>query len=380
VLATLLVRISRVVEPTAGFAMTALTWREYALTQPGVILHYLRLALWPSPLVLDYWWPVARTFHEIVPPLLLVVGLIVFTVWAWRRHPAASFVGLWGWLTLAPSSSVLPIADLAAEHRMYLPLVSIVVLTVFGVWHLIRRLPLAGPWRAGVAGALAAAVVAAGAIGTSRRNAQYRSDVSIWRVTVAQRPNNPRAHNGLATALARERRFEDAAVEYAHALRLKPDYAQAHNDAGTSLMTQGKLPEAIVHLSEAVRLSPTYAQALSNLGVALSKQGRHHEANAYLRQALRLDPRNADVHYNVGNALAKQGAFDAAASAYAHALRLKPELAEAHNNWGNVLAIQGHVGEALTHYAAALRIQPHHDGARHNLETLSNAADHAAER
>jgi len=380
VLAMLLTRISRVFEPTAGFAMTGITWKDYVLTQPGVIQHYLKLALWPHPLVLDYWWPVARTFQEIAPPLLMMVGLVGLTAWVWRRYPAAGFLGMWLLLTLAPSSSVLPIADLAAEHRMYLPLASIVALVVFGVSGLLHRLPLAAPWRSRVACTVAVVTVTALAIGTVRRNAQYRSEESIWRVTVAQRPDNPRAHNGLASALTRERRFDDAAVQYAHALRLQPDYAQAHNDAGHALMIQGKLPEAITHLSEAVRLSPTYAQALNNLGIALSKQGHHQEANAYLRQALRLDPRNADVHYNIGNALAKQGAFDAAVSAYAQALRLKPDLAEAHNNWGNVLAIQGQVDDALTHYAAALRIQPHHAGARHNLEELSTHHDYATER
>ena len=360
--------------------MQGITWREYALTQPGVILHYLKLALWPHPLVLDYWWPVARTFQEIVPPLLMMIGLIGLTAWAWRRHPAASFLGIWLLLMLAPSSSVLPIADLAAEHRMYLPLAAIVVLIVFGASGLVRRLPLAAPWRSRMACAVAVVTVTTLAIGTIRRNAQYRSEESIWRVTLAHRPDNPRAHNGLAGAFVRQRRFDEAAVHYAHALRLQPDYAQAHNDAGNALMVQGKLPEAIVHLSEAVRLSPTYAHALSNLGVALSKQGHHQEANVYLQRALRLDPRNADLHYNLGNALAKQGAFDAAASAYVQALRLKPDFAEAHNNWGNVLSIQGQVDDALTHYAAALRIQPHHAGARHNLEKFSVHHDDATER
>ena len=44
----------------AGYALP-LSWFEYACSQPGVILHYLWLAFWPHPLVLDYGWPPART-------------------------------------------------------------------------------------------------------------------------------------------------------------------------------------------------------------------------------------------------------------------------------------------------------------------------------
>ena len=37
------------------------SWLQYALSQPGVILHYLALSFWPAELCLDYAWPVAQT-------------------------------------------------------------------------------------------------------------------------------------------------------------------------------------------------------------------------------------------------------------------------------------------------------------------------------
>ena len=68
--------------PTAGFGLGHLTPWGYAMTQPGVILHYLRLALWPSPLVIDYYgWPIVR---GITPAALVVAGLLGATLWATR--------------------------------------------------------------------------------------------------------------------------------------------------------------------------------------------------------------------------------------------------------------------------------------------------------
>jgi hypothetical protein len=42
----------------------------YAITQIGVVVHYLRLSLWPDSLVVDYQgWPIARSIREAVPEM-----------------------------------------------------------------------------------------------------------------------------------------------------------------------------------------------------------------------------------------------------------------------------------------------------------------------
>ena len=51
----------------AGFWMDKISPWQYALTQPGVILHYLKLSIWPRPLLLDYQWPIARGVQEAWP-------------------------------------------------------------------------------------------------------------------------------------------------------------------------------------------------------------------------------------------------------------------------------------------------------------------------
>ncbi len=119
-------------DPGAGPELHTVTPLGYALSQPGVVLHYLGLAVWPRPLVLDYDWDVAQSAMAIVPPLLLVLAGVAGTAWlAVRRHPLA-FPVLWLVLILAPTSSLFPINDLAVEHRMYLPLAGITVLAAVG--------------------------------------------------------------------------------------------------------------------------------------------------------------------------------------------------------------------------------------------------------
>ena len=68
---------------SAGFAVSEFTWQSYLLTQPGVLVHYLRLAVWPAGLCLDYGWPPAQSLADILGPGLLILMLLGLTGWRW---------------------------------------------------------------------------------------------------------------------------------------------------------------------------------------------------------------------------------------------------------------------------------------------------------
>ncbi|MFQ5494822.1 MAG: hypothetical protein ACE5EX_05535, partial [Phycisphaerae bacterium] len=113
-----------------GLSYPGTTPLQYALTQLGVLTTYLKLAVWPRPLCLDYTWPVARTIGAVAPFALLILPLATVTAWALWKRTVAGFLGACFFLFLAPTSSVVPIKDALFEHRMYLPLASLTVLAV----------------------------------------------------------------------------------------------------------------------------------------------------------------------------------------------------------------------------------------------------------
>ena len=169
----------------AGFSSGVSPW-TYLLNQTMVIAHYLRLSFWPKGLVVFYGWPAPLTFGDVVPYAILILALIAVTIAALARAPAVGFLGAWFFLTLAPASSVVPVAtEVGAERRMYLPLLALVMLTVAGAhaaWKhrpAIRTLDLV-PMLAlvGVAGALAAATVARNREYASRSHTRPNSDRS----------------------------------------------------------------------------------------------------------------------------------------------------------------------------------------------------------
>ncbi|MCC6765946.1 MAG: tetratricopeptide repeat protein [Deltaproteobacteria bacterium] len=370
---------------TAGFAMRDVSLAEFARSQPGVVLRYLRLVVAPRGLVLDYGWPPAKGLAVVAPTLALAAG-IGGILYALRGRPRPRFLVLAFLLVLAPSSSVIPIRDLAFEHRMYLPLAPLVALLVLGAWTAIRRARLGRIRERRVATAAVAIVVVALVALTIGRNHDYRSPHAMWTDVAAKRPANPRAWSNLAQACLAEGRVDDAAAAARRALAVDPSYAEAHVHLGRALADRGARSEAMAHYAEAIRLKPTSADAHNNWGATLADEKRFAEAEPYYREALRLRPGYAEAMNNLAVAVMQRGAWDEATALYAEAMRLSPGYAEPHSNLGNLRIRQGRAAEAIAEYERALALRPDYAEVHFNLALAlaqqgrgAEARAHAAE-
>jgi Tfp pilus assembly protein PilF len=350
-----------------GYGLGMLWW-AYALAECRAVVQYLGLALWPHPLVFDYGFYVP-TGHlaAVVPYALILAVLATVVLFEVKRHPAIGYVGAWFFVILAPTSSVVPIVGSPmAEHRMYLPLASVVTMIVIGAVALGKRLfheqqVVVLGWVVG------GSVVALLTSLTIQRNQDYHSALTLWLDTVENDPNNSRAHSTLGSVLFQAGKVQEAIGHYEQALRIQPDYVTAHNNFGVALVQQGRLPEAIGHYEQALQLRPDYAEAHNNLGIVLMRQGRLPEAIGHYEQALRLRPDYAEAHNNLGIALFRLGKVQEAIGHWEQALGINPDYAEAHNNLGNGLFRLGKVPEAIGHYEQALRIKPDYIQAQSNL-------------
>jgi Flp pilus assembly protein TadD len=367
-------------EDSAGLTGTLTPW-SYAAAQLGIVVHYLRLSVWPHPLVFDYTWRLPESPFAVLPWAVMLGSLVGATLLALWRLPWAGFWGVWIFLILAPTSSIFPIADLAFEHRMYLSLAGVVALVVMGaheaVGFLLRRLETPDALRRWLEVGLAVAVVAMLGAATIRRNQDYRSDLAMWTDTVARRPDNPRAHNNLGIALDRLGRTGEAIPHFAEAVRLKANYVEARVNLADALARQGRNKEAIAQYSQALRFTPDSASARHNLGVVLYREGLIDRAIAEYSEALRLRPAFPEAHHNLGLALAKQGRIDEAIAHLREAVRLRPDYARAHNNLGSLLYQRGQVKEAIAQFAEAVRLDPGSSDAVKNLRAARASLEQA---
>jgi len=347
---------------SAGFH-AAMPWTSYARTQLWAIVHYLRLALAPHPLVF-YYGRMLRTGLTIEGGLdAAAVGLLAagtaIALWRW---PRLGFAGAWFFAILAPTSSVIPVAtETVAEHRMYLGLIPVVAGVVLAGARWLSR-PVA------IAGFLAALVVLGGL--TLIRNRDYGSDLALWRATVRTGPENPVALNNLGEALRTRGQLADAREQFEHALRLDPAYADAGNNLGVTLAALGRPAEAIAVLARTAAIKPDDAEAQLNWGNVLQEQGAFAAATGHYAAALRLEPDRAATHFNLGKLLLQQGRVPDALAQFSETVRLAPEDPEARDNLGIALAETSRSAEAEAQFAAALRLRPNYVQAHNNLGSL----------
>jgi tetratricopeptide (TPR) repeat protein len=284
--------------PSVGFGFAGWPWWRYLMTQAEVVVHYLRLAVIPAPLVLDYDWRAALSPAQVALPALLLVALLGATVWGLLRRSPAAFAGAWFFLILAPTSSVIPIVtEVAAEHRMYLPVAAVIVLVVLGLFTGAQRLPAMRRPVIGRAGLVAAAaVVILFARMTYARNTDYHDFDRIWSATIAERPNNARARNNYATSLLMKGRYAEAEPHLRVAVRENPSLVEAEANLGVALSAQGNLEEGARHLRRAIDLRPDYATAHRNLGETYAMQDRLADALAEYGKALAIARTKGDVN------------------------------------------------------------------------------------
>ncbi|MCP3979203.1 MAG: hypothetical protein GY716_07700 [bacterium] len=233
-----------------GFGEALATPLEYALAQPEAILLYLKLAFWPSPLVVDYgnWlsWEAAGGVGWQLAGVALLAGA---TLWALLRGRVAGFLGFVFFAVLAPTSSFIPISgEIAAEHRMYLPLAAVIALVVIGVE---RAVQMRGAAFSAKARPVLCAVVLLASVmlgwHTVQRNRDYADLVTIWQDALDKRPGNQRAALYLADERARVGDGARAVEAYKHYLRLRPDHVSAHMRLADLLESLGRRGEAQQH-------------------------------------------------------------------------------------------------------------------------------------
>ncbi len=321
----------------------------YALTECRSILIYVRQAIWPASLVFDY----GPDFVAANLPALLGAGVIVvaigLTVHAVYRGRAAGFAAAAFLLILAPTSSVVPVAEQpTAENRMYLPLA---VLVVAGASGLHRGIG------AGLHRGLGVGIAACVAL-TVARNDVYRTTVDLWADTVGKRPQNPRAAFNYGLALLEAGRTHAAALAFERAIHLQPQEAKAHNSLGNALLEQGRVSDALPRFAEAVRLRPGFARAWCNWGTALLAAGDAVGAATRFERAIQLEPMLAEAQLGLGNVWFQQHRLMEAVRAYEAALRLEPGLVDARYNLGSACLELNRVDDAVGHFSAAVTLRP----------------------
>ncbi len=323
---------------------------------------YVRAAMWPADLAVLYPLPAEWPLPTVAVALALLGGLTALAVAARRQRPAV----LIGWLlflgTLVPMIGLVQVGYQArADRYMYVPLVGLAVMVVWGIpdgWP--RPLSIVG---AGLA-VLGLLVISA------RQAPVWRDSRSLFTHSVAVAPGSPVAHQNLAMALLDDGEVDAALAHYQAALALDPRFAGAYTGLGAVYARQGKPAEARQAFEQALAIAPTLAAAHASLARLLAKEGQLEQARTHLEQAIAAEPATPEFHYALALVYDGERKHAEAVAAYREAVRLQPHYPEAWLGLGNALSDAHAQAEAIAAYRTAIALLPTLPLPKHNLAWL----------
>jgi Flp pilus assembly protein TadD len=328
---------------------------DYLLTQFRVIMTYIRLLFFPVNQNINHDVPVYHSLLQLpvfasFTVLLALISLAVYLCFVSpkaRSYPVLkilSFGILWFFITLSVESSIIPLGELIAEYRLYLPSIGMIVAFVSLAVFVAERFPQSKMLNKTVISVFFALALSAFLIATYVRNKVWKDEITLWENTVKNSPALVRPHQNLGMYYIMRGRLEDARNELVTALKLDPNNFQLHNNLGMLFKKLGDYDSAIREFKTVIAIMPSDPMVHYNLGNVYLEQGRLQEAIQEYKTNLKDVPDYDDAHNNLGIAYERSGQLREAIKEFTTAIALNPRNANAKNNLANCMRKIGTVG------------------------------------
>jgi tetratricopeptide (TPR) repeat protein len=270
--------------------------------------------------------------------LLALLALVGVAVWFHKRAPLAVFGLLFFLLVLAPTTTFFPLADFAAERRLYLPALGFYLALLWAATRVFEPGAAVAKWAV-------AALIAVYAVGTYQRSAVWSSEVALWTDAVSKSPNKERPWTWL----------------------------------GRAQYTIGNVPQAQIAWNRAAELvekgSEEEAFLLGNLGLIEAQAKRWEQAIRYYKRALELKPTETTLFAQLAVAQIRAGHTEEGWETFAQGEKAWAFVSPQYRILRGQEYFQiGEYAKAVQDFQQALASQPDDPELRKNLEIAKRAA------
>lgn len=355
-------------------------WQRQANAVNSYVM-YLWKAAWPVHLAAFYPHEGQQLAGWRVGVGLTVLIAVSWFVWTQRRSRDYLLAGwLWFLGNLVPVIGLVQVGDQGmADRYVYLPLIGIFVMVVWGASDLIdsrikNQLEDHRRFRWSVVGAVTV-VFGALAILTIRQIATWRSSYDLWSHALQVTTNNYLAEDYMGSALLVQayetsgRGYSDeATAHFRNAARINPHDAISHLNLGADFHEHGRLQEAIEQYTEMLhytRDEHLMAKAYIDLGAAYGQLHAFDKAEQFYRLAAQLEPGNQGLFMRMGQLGMEEKIVQLAETAVAH-----PSV-ENYFVLGQLQQSAGHMAEARESYRRALKLNPKSEDIRTSLANIT---------
>ncbi len=367
-----------------------------------IVFYYLKLFLFPFHLNVDSGLPFSSPASD---PFIFLAGLIIVAIFygVLRARNLWLAIGfIWFFITLAPTSSIIPLNDLAVEHRTYLPLtLGLCVVAGSGIYFKYWR------WL------FLLVLLPVFALGTASRNNDWTSEINLWKDAARKNPHSTRTHNNVGKAYYEKgelalaahhleksvasisgfvdaqyniknvaeflQRRQEVTGEKTHRQRFSQEpvgilaeLVEPHYNLASVYLDQGRLDEAEREYLKTLALRPRHFSSRIGLSSVYNQKGLYVQAMASLEQAIKENlskpqPDLALARLNLGELYGKTGKIENAIAEWEAALNIDPSLLPAHFNLGTAYMMTDKLELAVKAFKYCLELNSRYEPALFNL-------------
>ncbi|MCA9406269.1 MAG: tetratricopeptide repeat protein [Candidatus Omnitrophica bacterium] len=315
---------------------TGLSRAEYALTQVHVHGTYLRLLLFPMTQNIWYDYPITQAVDiKTLIGLCIIMLILATAVFAIKKFRLLAFCVLAYFLLLSIESSVIPIAHVIAEYRLYFSTLFFGLFFVLLVEMIFQNRKLFK--------IIVVSFIIFLAILTLSRNLLRADEILFWKDAALKSPNNAKVQTNLGYAFISKGKYEEAITPFLKAHKLRPD-EQTYQNLGTVFIYVGQYDVAEDYLLEALTLAPDNYQFYFSLGLLHFKENDFGGAITNYNKALECSPDNVEIYRELCIVYRQMGDIEAAGGCYERLLELQPDSLIFHKLYMGFLSDQKDTG------------------------------------
>ncbi len=262
---------------------------NYALAQSRIWIYAVKLCLFPINLTFDYDFPSHWIPQDLLSfsPVIFWLVLVLAVIKNFRRiSPVVSFSILWFFITLFPTNSFLPRADLLSERNLYLPSLGPTLL-ISCFLHRAFFLSTKG-MRSKKGWIIIVALFSIMGSLLISRNSVYRSNIHLWEDTYKKSPSDLKVLHNLSHFYLEDKRYQQALVPLLKLARSEAgDFyrAFAYSNLGSIYTQNGNFQRAEKEFHKAIELAPTLPLGYLNLGTYYASRGDFQQARTEFLRA-----------------------------------------------------------------------------------------------
>jgi protein O-mannosyl-transferase len=332
---------------------------DYFFTEMRVMVTYMRLLVVPVKQSIDYPFALSRSLKDLKTVLSMIFLALILGIGIWlRRWYVLVTLGiLWFFIFLIVESTVIPIADLIFEHRIYLSSIGFIAAVVgLGFY-------LAKPSYSKIIILMLIAAVHVLAISAYKRNHVWSNDITLWENAISKYPTNQRAYVNLGSAYLDKQRYSDVIRIMEHIFTLDPNnansfYLKGHGNLALAYARMGMYDKALREYQKVIQIDPHISAAYAFSAAIYMRQGKTEEAMKLLQKGREYNPDNPIINAVLGSVYCQQGDIDTGVFYFQRALTTAPDYVNGHLQLAYCYQQYHRTQEARIHLLKVIELQP----------------------